>query len=63
MTDAEGDEYRIQGQVVAANRISAWPNMSTWICLTRWEFEGRVCYGDLQQVQWHDYVRYTHGAH
>jgi hypothetical protein len=63
MTDAEGGEYRIQGEVVAANRISAWPNMSTWICLTRWEFEGRMCYGDLQQVQWHDYVRYTHGAH
>jgi hypothetical protein len=36
--------------------------MSTWICLVRWECEGQVCYGDLQQVQWHDFIRHTHGA-
>jgi hypothetical protein len=57
MTDATGREYDIRGEIVSANRLGVWPNMDSWICLTRWECEGRVCYGDLQQVQWHDYIR------
>ena len=57
MTDASGRDYEIRGEVIAANRIAVWPNMDTWVCLARWECEGQVCYGDLQQVQWHDYVR------
>jgi hypothetical protein len=57
MMDATGHEYQIRGEVVAANRLAVWPNMDTWVCLARWECEGQVCYGDLQQVQWHDYVR------
>jgi hypothetical protein len=57
MTDATGRDYEVRGEVIAANRIPVWPNMDTWICLTRWECEGQVCYGDLQQVQWHDYIR------
>lgn len=57
ITDAEGSTYEIRGHIIAANRISAWPTMNTWVCLTRWECEGRVCYGDLQEVQWHDFTR------
>ena len=57
MTDASGRDYELRGEVVAANRIPVWPNMDTWICLARWECEGHIRYGDLQQVQWHDYVR------
>jgi hypothetical protein len=57
MTDATGRDYEIRGEVVAANRIPMWLTMDTWICLARWECEGQVCYGDLQQVQWHDYIR------
>lgn len=56
ITDAHGGEYRIEGHVVAANRISAWPTMNTWVCLTRWECDGRICHGDLQEVQWHDFT-------
>jgi hypothetical protein len=47
----------LRGEVIAANRLAGWPNMDTWVCLARWECKGQVCYGDLQQVQWHDYVR------
>ncbi len=62
VSDPSGKDYRIRGEVIAANRISAWPNMSTWVCLTRWDYDGRTCFGDLQQVQWHDYVRHFLGA-
>lgn len=56
IADADSGTYQIRGQVVAANRVSAWPTMNTWVCLTRWECEGRVCYGDLQEVPWHDFT-------
>lgn len=57
LTDAAGRDYAIRGEVVAANRHALWPNVNAWLCLIRWEWDGQVCYGDLQQVQWHDYVR------
>jgi hypothetical protein len=57
MTDANGRDYELSGDVVSANRIAVWPNMDTWVCLMRWECEGQVCYGDLQEVQWHDFIQ------
>ena len=57
LTDATGRDYAIRGEVVAANRHALWPNVNAWLCLVRWECEGQVCHGDLQQVQWHDYTR------
>jgi hypothetical protein len=36
--------------------------METWVCLSRWECEGQVCYGDLQEVQWHDFIRQFSGG-
>lgn len=62
MTDANGRNYEIRGEIVAANRIPLWPNMETWVCLSRWECEGQVCYGDLQEVQWHDFIRQFSGG-
>src|SRR5262249_10703068 len=62
MTDDDGRDYRINGAVVAANRFAAWPTMNTWVCLARWEWDGRVCFGDLQEVQWHDYTHHFLGA-
>ncbi|BBX00104.1 hypothetical protein BST36_23280 [Mycolicibacterium moriokaense] len=60
LTDAEGRDYEIHGEVVATNRCAFWPSMDCWISLARWECEGKVCYGDLQHIQWHDYVRHFH---
>ena len=50
-TDASGRDYQLRGEVIAANRLAAWPNMDTWVCLARWECAGQICYGDLQQVR------------
>lgn len=57
LTDATGRDYDIRGEVTAANRYGLWPNVDAWLCLVRWECGGQVCHGDLQEVQWHDYVR------
>jgi len=36
---------------------AAWPNMNSRVRLAHWECEGRACYGDPHQMQWHDHVR------
>lgn len=62
MTDATGRDYELRGEVVSANRLAAWLNVDTWVCLARWECDGQVCYGELQQMQWHDYIRQSLGS-
>jgi hypothetical protein len=57
ITDADGRAYEISGTVTAAAPWQTWHNMQSVICLTRWECEGRVGYGDAQEVLFHDYIR------
>jgi hypothetical protein len=54
--DLDGREYEVNGEIIASYPWHGWHNMVCWICLTRWEWEGRVGYGDTQEVQWGDYV-------
>jgi len=56
LTDATGRHHGLHGEVISANHLPAWLNVDTWIRLARWEYDGQVCHGDLQQMQWHDYV-------
>jgi hypothetical protein len=62
MTDATGRDYEIRGEVVSANRLAIWPHIDAWICSARWECEGQVCHGELQQGQPHDFIREFLGA-
>jgi hypothetical protein len=57
VTDANGRNYEIRGTVTAASNWRTWHNFETVICLVRWECEGRVGYGDHQEVLFHDYIR------
>lgn len=57
LTDAMGRDYDIQGEVVAAAGWRTWHNFEVFICLVRWEHEGQVFYGDLQECQWMEFVR------
>ena len=57
LTDAEGRTYEMNGTVIAAAPWQVWHNMDSFICLTRWEHEGRVGYGDLQEVVHYEYIR------
>jgi len=57
MTDAKGRDYAIRGEVISSLPWSGWPNMTCWICCTRWEWSGEVGFGDTQEVQWSDFVR------
>jgi hypothetical protein len=57
VADAAGFSMELRGTVTAASDWRAWNNMNSVICLVRWELGGRVGYGDLQEVQFQDYIR------
>ena len=57
MVDANGRDYRITGTVTASLPYSFWPNCMTHLCMTRWECEGVVGWGDTQEVHWTEYIR------
>jgi hypothetical protein len=63
LTDSHGRNYAINGTVVAAANWRTWHNFETWICLVRWEYNGKVFYGDLQECHWLEFVRAARAAY
>jgi hypothetical protein len=56
LVDANGGRHEVRGTIVAACTLNIWLNVAIPVCLTRWELNGRVGWGDTQDVQWADYV-------
>jgi hypothetical protein len=54
--DSKDREYRIRGTIIAALPWSSWHNSVCHLCMTRWEMNGEIGYGDTQEVQWNDFV-------
>jgi hypothetical protein len=61
IVDIKGRGYHLVGRVVAGAPIHPFLNNRAPICLIRWECEGRVGWGDIQQAQGHDFVSLFHG--
>ena len=57
LDDAKGRTFPIIGKVQARMPWQPWPNMNTIFCQTRWECNGKIGYGDSQDVQFNDFVR------
>lgn len=57
MTDVRGRSFTVTGTITAGVPWSGWPNVVVQLHLTRWECDGRVGWGDTQEVQWNDFVR------
>jgi hypothetical protein len=55
MTDTQGREYRIRGEIIASTPWGGWFNMNCYICSTRWTWGKEIGYGDTQEVCWGDY--------
>ena len=55
--DAGGKVHRIRGTVDARMPWQTWQNMNVYFCLTRWECDGRVGWGDTQDIQYNEFVR------
>jgi hypothetical protein len=54
--DTRGRHFAITGSVQAALPFYTWHNLRVPICLARWECNGRVGYGDIQEAQWTDFL-------
>ena len=63
LTDSLGRNYPITGKVVAAANWRTWHNFETWICQVRWEYNGKVFFGDFQECHWLDFVHAARAAY
>jgi hypothetical protein len=50
LLDSRGDEYHLRGTGRAMLPFPFWPNMVTNLMLTAYELDGRVGYGDYQDI-------------
>lgn len=57
LVDSSGKTYAIQGTITAAANWRTWHNFDSIICLTRWEYNGKVFYGDTQECHWSEFER------
>ena len=53
--DDLGRELDVRGTLVASCPWQTWHNTIIFIVLMRWECDGKVAYGDLQEAHWGDY--------
>lgn len=54
--DSKGREYEATGVAVNSLPMAFWMNMRGPCFLMRWEIDGKVGYGECQDVQWTDFV-------
>lgn len=57
LTDAGGETFEIVGKGGARLPLNVWPNMTTYFTQTQWTTRGRTGWGDLQDIQFPDFVR------
>jgi hypothetical protein len=55
--DDRGERYRLTGESVGGCNWNGWPNMIWRQNLMRWTCNGAPCWGESQEVQWHETVR------
>ena len=56
VVDERNKTHRLRATIVAGTPMHYWHNTRIPICLARWEYEGRVGWGDFQDVQYPDFV-------
>ena len=57
LLDTRGREFQINGTITALSPHIPWPNCTVHICLTRWECNGKIGWGDHQEVQYTDILQ------
>lgn len=55
--DDHGDQYELIGESMGGGNWNGWPNMIWHQNLMRWTCNGIPCWGESQEVQWHETVR------
>jgi len=58
-TDPSGKNYHLKGDTIATCNWNIWPNVLCHLCLTHWDLDGQSGWGESQEVQWHEFIRYN----
>lgn len=58
LTDAGGQKHEFYGVVTARYPWLSWPQMTAYMCLTRWQGKRGVAWGDVQYVVYNEYTRF-----
>ncbi|MET0660265.1 MAG: hypothetical protein ABW110_19145 [Steroidobacteraceae bacterium] len=61
LTEDDGRETLLHGQLIASCPWAVWPNIHSNITLMRWTMGDRVGHGDCQDILWTDFVNTWHG--
>ncbi len=56
LEDETGATHTLRGEVVARLPWHPWPNVWVHMCQVRWEWDGRVAWGDAQDMAFNDHV-------
>ncbi|VWX50205.1 hypothetical protein [Novosphingobium sp. 9U] len=56
LTVEDGSTFVARGTLAASCPYATWTNMHANISLIRWDVEGRIGYGDMQDVIWNDFA-------
>ena len=54
---SNGVTYEISGRTTAITPLNPWPNMNCHFVLMKWEYKGRVGWGDVQEVMYGEAFR------
>jgi hypothetical protein len=61
ITDTNGFEMSLVGTITATCSWNTWSNVHMLISLCRWEYDGRVAWGDSQVAAWTDFMYHCLG--
>ena len=56
LVTASGERFDLKGTATAGTPLPLWPNIRVPVSLIRWECNGRVGWGELQDAQWSDFI-------
>lgn len=58
LTDSGGEALELWGFVTARMPWQAWQQISAWMCQVRWETNRGTAWGELQEMQYSDFIRH-----
>ena len=60
MTTEDGVETVAEAKLLASCPMTTWPNVMANLSLVRWNIDGQIGFGDVQDIFWNDFI-VSHG--
>ena len=56
MTTEDGVETVAEATLLASCPMATWPNVMASLSLVRWDIDGQIGFGDIQDIFWNDFI-------